>query len=825
MSAVRYRFRAELRTKWRAWFGLALLVGAAGGAVSASAAGVSRTESAYQRFLEEQDAADLLLSVNCSSSPDELDLSCIDEVRSDPAVAASALVRRYDGLVYTADGRMIEVDPTDNCYSGPGDLNIYGDVDNEWGRSINRHRIVAGRATDPTRADEVVISETIADRLDLRPGDSLRATFPNTDPVCTDDAVLEEFPAQEFELTIVGIQRSPTEIRPSSGFYLSSVHLSPAFTRAASAERFAFDVALPVRLQDGTTPEEFLEPLAERGWQVDAFPVSELSGPVEDGHRPYAAALAASTLVGLLAVATVLTPAIARRMRLDAVEQPALWALGATRRDLRRLAVVRAALIAVTAAAVGTIAAVALSPLFPIGPPRKVEPSPGIAIAGRTLGLGALAVASVVVLAALPVCLRVRTRWISTANTRRPRFVGRGASLPVTAWCGVRLAFGRASAAAGGVAAVAIAIAALVGALTFSAGAQHLISTPRLIGINWDNGLLLPETDDEDARRETAREVGELVAQHPAIEGYATGTIWSTIAGSGALQLGPDRIEAAVFGFESHGVEPSIISGRTPVAADEVLLGPKTISQLGLSVGDEVEAYGFEGQWEEEPVPTSARYRIVGTAALPAVDPKGVGFGALFDLDGIRRLNTYSVPDALWLQLAPGTDVASLSFVLADGTDVTEAGFFDLRESVVGADQLAIGSVDAAPIVVAALLGVLGLAVLIHLLAGATFRSRGPLAVLRALGYTRRQTRGAVRWQAVAFMVVPIVAGVPLGVALGRMTFHEYARRLGVVPEPVTWWTATAIVIPAAIVIAIAASAVPAIRAARLRPAAVLRAE
>src|SRR5688500_10379961 len=59
MTAVWYRFRAELRTRWRAWFGLALLIGLAAGAVMALAAGGRRTDSAYSRFLRAQRAYDV----------------------------------------------------------------------------------------------------------------------------------------------------------------------------------------------------------------------------------------------------------------------------------------------------------------------------------------------------------------------------------------------------------------------------------------------------------------------------------------------------------------------------------------------------------------------------------------------------------------------------------------------------------------------------------------------------------------------------------------------------------------------------------------------
>jgi hypothetical protein len=61
MTAVWYRFRAELRSRWRAWLGLGLLVGLAAGAVMALAAGARRTDSAYARFLDRHDAYDAMV--------------------------------------------------------------------------------------------------------------------------------------------------------------------------------------------------------------------------------------------------------------------------------------------------------------------------------------------------------------------------------------------------------------------------------------------------------------------------------------------------------------------------------------------------------------------------------------------------------------------------------------------------------------------------------------------------------------------------------------------------------------------------------------------
>jgi hypothetical protein len=51
LAAVRCRFRAELRARWRATLALALLVGFAGGVVLAAAGGARRTDTAHARLV------------------------------------------------------------------------------------------------------------------------------------------------------------------------------------------------------------------------------------------------------------------------------------------------------------------------------------------------------------------------------------------------------------------------------------------------------------------------------------------------------------------------------------------------------------------------------------------------------------------------------------------------------------------------------------------------------------------------------------------------------------------------------------------------------
>ena len=88
------------------------------------------------------------------------------------------------------------------------------------------------------------------------------------------------------------------------------------------------------------------------------------------------------------------------------------------------------------------------------------------------------------------------------------------------------------------------------------------------------------------------------------------------------------------------------------------------------------------------------------------------------------------------------------------------------------------------------------MAVVAFRLAASQRMRRRDLAVLRALGVTRRQVRGAVRWEALGLGLAGILLGIPSGVAVAGL-----------------------------LSVALVASAWPASSASRLRPADVLPGE
>ena len=141
------------------------------------------------------------------------------------------------------------------------------------------------------------------------------------------------------------------------------------------------------------------------------------------------------------------------------------------------------------------------------------------------------------------------------------------------------------------------------------------------------------------------------------------------------------------------------------------------------------------------------------------------------------------------------------------------------------ADLVNFGQVEDLPLLLGLALGAAALLTLAHLLLTAVRRRRRDLAVLRVLGLTGGQVRATVSWMAVTVALAALVAGIPVGIACGRLAWEFFADELGVQPVTVVPAVPVGILIAGGLALAVALAALPGARASRARPAAVLRAE
>jgi ABC-type antimicrobial peptide transport system permease subunit len=99
------------------------------------------------------------------------------------------------------------------------------------------------------------------------------------------------------------------------------------------------------------------------------------------------------------------------------------------------------------------------------------------------------------------------------------------------------------------------------------------------------------------------------------------------------------------------------------------------------------------------------------------------------------------------------------------------------------------------------------------------------IAVLRTLGMTRGQTRLMVVWQATTLALVGLLFGIPLGLILGRVIWHNVANSTPIVYRPPVALIVLLVIGPLVIIATNLLAAVLGRRGARVRAAEVLRTE
>ena len=137
----------------------------------------------------------------------------------------------------------------------------------------------------------------------------------------------------------------------------------------------------------------------------------------------------------------------------------------------------------------------------------------------------------------------------------------------------------------------------------------------------------------------------------------------------------------------------------------------------------------------------------------------------------------------------------------------------------------ALSEVSGLPALLGGLLVLLAVAALAHTLISSVRRRRRELAVLRTMGFVRRQVWLSVFWQTATLVAIALVVGIPLGALLGRFAWNVFAEDLGAIPEAQVAWVPFLLAIPAALLLAGIVAAVPAWLAGRMRPSVALRAE
>jgi ABC-type lipoprotein release transport system permease subunit len=675
----------------------------------------------------------------------------------------------------------------------------------------------------------VLINRAMAKAYDLAVGDTMdwRAF---TERKTDESKSVHRSDGKQLHLRVVGIGVYPNEVVATAPYdALPFIYLTPAYFAKYphDTHSFAFQV---IRLRHGKADlpgfrAGLARLLRKHGGSLNEILFSdrtERNAQVNRAIQPQVVALGVFAALLGAALLMVFVQVLARQIFLDSDEYSVLQGLGMSRRQLFATSMARVGVVTLGGAALAVLGAGLASPLMPIGPARLAEPNPGLDVNAAVLGLGFAAIVVLVVgLAAIP-AWRAAT---VAGSSRRVRRVPRSrlaaalasAGFPPTATTGVRNAVqpgeGRSRVPVRGALVVSgVAIALFIGTFAFTSNLDRLANSPRLYGWNWTfkAGIGFFPVDADAAKAK--------IGADPDVEALAGANFGIvTIAGRDTPAVGIDSLTGSLF--------PTLLEGRAPARDDEIALGTRTLRRARRSVGDTI-AIDSAGQ--------KLKMRIVGRAVFPKLgagsfNPTNLGEGAA------TTANVFADPSTpgdkyneLFIRLKPDADVAAAH---------DRINRFVAPQFFCGGDPDCVQTAErpgdisnytrirGTSVMLAAVLALLALGLLVHVLVSSVRRRRRDLAVLKTLGFVRREVSAVTAWQATTMAAIALLIGLPLGVALGSVVWRLFAEQLGIAPDVSVPLVTVVLAIPATVLLANLTAAVPALLAARTHPATVLRSE
>jgi hypothetical protein len=359
------------------------------------------------------------------------------------------------------------------------------------------------------------------------------------------------------------------------------------------------------------------------------------------------------------------------------------------------------------------------------------------------------------------------------------------------------------------------AVAGVLGVLaafTFSAGVSDAAAHPARFGQTWQLVAVLGLAGQDFG---PASPVLRAVAADPDV----TAVDDARVAGARSGRVSVESITYhPVAGARARVV---LTSGRMPAAPDEIVLAPTTASELHAGTGSVIRLAGAAG-----PRPLT----VTGIGFVPGGLHNDYSDGAWLTPAGYDRLFR-GAHFAFKFHLAtvalrPGADVqAAARRLTATAATVRGGNAFAFQPAFPVSQAQAIKDVAVLPLALSAFLGVLAIGAVGHALSIAVRRRSHELAVLRALGLTRRQSRLVIVTQASLLAAIGLAFGIPLGLALGRVLWRAAADMTPLAYQPPLAALALLLIVPLALLAAGLLAVWPARRAARLHAGQILRTE
>jgi ABC-type lipoprotein release transport system permease subunit len=791
MTAAWLWGRSELRARWRSWVILGVLAGATFGLAAAGFAGARRTSVALPRFVEVAHfpTAALLANDPKFDAAKQRAVAALPEVqRVYPFEIAISLV---DKPINDGGGLIPTTDASAQLFSVP---------------------LVEGRKTNPARADEIVVDQNLQRQFHLDVGAivTLGQSIPPDAVASIPPGMLAPGVDPNFEqkLTVVGISKSvnsDASWAPSAGFYAKYGHRLAGFVNEFTTLRRG-EADLPRFERD-------VERIIGHPVNVESF--AQLLGIPKTRNllRVERDGLLLFALAVLLVGGVLIGQALARAVGASAADLPTWRAIGADRGMALRALVTPAILTALVGVVTAIGVAIALSPRFPISQARRFDLDVGVHADWLVLGLAAAAVIVAVMAVAI-----VSALWAATGRRTSdgsPSWAGKWAArlgLPPALAIGSRLAVEpgrgrRAVPVRSALIGAVVGVVGVVGCFTFRAGLTDAAASPQRSGIVWDFEIASGEG------AVAAKDLATIAHDHE-VRGALHAAWFRAVRVNG--------VATPTWGTETlkGDTTPVVLTGRAPEARDEIALGPATAKSLKLHIGDHVSVGDA----------VKTRATVVGTALVPASSHTDYDQGGWMTDAGLRaalksshQLDVNDYEDYVFVRWAPGTDVKAAEHRYASLHPGSDAWF--TNAATLPVQIVSLGELRSLPLWLGVFFALLASATVAHALVTTVRRRRQELAVLRSIGFTRRQARVAIGWQATLIALVGLIVGMPIGIATGRLVWRWLADSFPVVYVSPLALVAVVLVVPVAIVVANLLAAVPARSAARIRPAEALRVE
>ena len=798
---------ADVRRRWRSLVVLGLLAGVTAALAMAAFAGARRTDTALARLDKVTNAPDAIIF---ASQVHDFHPNW-GRLAARPEVAQLAIWDLFFCNIYGQEGGVL--------FASGGD---------GWLSSIDKPVVLKGRMFNPKSDDEVVVTDELAAVEGIHVG----AVVP-VRAYALDQPLATGTPhGPMMKLRVVGIVRTSEEL-----LFVPSVLVSPGVV-AKYGHEAVFDPNAVVRLKGGAAGMGALRhdvnSLVAPG--VPVLDLHDTSRRVTTSLAVESFALYMIALALVLAGGLLVAQVLSRSSASIGDDVAALRAMGMTRPQIASASILSTALAVLVALVVGLARAVALSPLFPLGMGRSVDPDVGTHADWTALGAGAALTVGALVVGATLLALAASARESGHAPAKSSAiasWLGRVGPVPVG--LGARMALERGPGARSmpvrpALVGAVVGVLGVVGALTINAGIVHALSNPELAGVTWGASVTPPPADVAS----TSVSSGLLSEVGRAAPGAAVAVVRRDLVDVNGIGVPTFAVQAS--GGTGPAVALAMVSGRPPTARNQAAIGPATAASLGAHIG----------AWVT--IDHRLKVRLVGEALFPTDVHSEFDEGLWLtkaEFDAVVPAPLPSLADELVVVRFPSAhNEEGLALAVAEA-DITGSPVYSGpigRLAVnLGGPRSALGSsvtpvafppeltnlrdLSQLPIALGVFLAVLGFVALSYVLVITGRSRRAEFAVYKALGLDERMSRHIVYFQASVIAIVGLAIGVPLGVIAGRWGWSAVTTRVPLVDVPPLSALVVGFAIPIVLIASNVIAAYPARRVARDKPAEALRSE